>query len=197
MLWRHEAGPARRLWSGYTALAARNLPFTAMQFPMFEFFRGRLWTWRDRVRQEREGKARLGPAATSGEDLQVRIQSRDGSGGRAEATGMLWETGLVTGASAAVSGALAAVVTTPTDVVKTRMMLEAGEKDRQSGHRRKQGGFEIAKHVFNERGIRGLFRGGLLRAAWTAVGSGLYLGTYEVAKLWLKGGKGDPREIDL
>ncbi|KUI63483.1 hypothetical protein VM1G_10358 [Cytospora mali] len=202
---------AHRLLTGYTALAARNLPFTALQFPMFEGLRRRLWGWRD---------ARAGVALTV----------KDGSGGvgggeRRVETGALTrgllETGYINGASAAVSGAIAAGVTTPTDVVKTRMMLFAGEeraaknqygqqmknsgektaaagkqgKERhdtqkrlESAARRQQlNGMQVAKLVYQERGLKGLFRGGLLRAGWTALGSGLYLGTYEVAKVWLKG----------
>lgn len=210
------SGAAHRLLTGYTALAARNLPFTALQFPMFEGMRRRLWEWRD---------ARGGGAAPT---------ARDGGGGvgggerrvesGAVARGLL-ETGCVNGASAAASGAVAAGVTAPTDVVKTRMMLFAGEereaksqlaqrakgpggdgaaagaaageqgpgrhdtqKRLETAARRQQlSGLQVAKLVYQERGIKGLFRGGLLRAGWTAVGSGLYLGTYEVAKVWLKG----------
>ncbi|KAK3399892.1 mitochondrial carrier domain-containing protein [Sordaria brevicollis] len=165
-------GVARRLFSGYTALAARNLPFTALQFPLFEGVRKMIWEGRDRKRQKARG----------GND-----------GGRRS----LVETGVVTGLSAAVSGSLAAFVTTPTDVVKTRMMLAAGEKQPESavekdiakGRGQQSGsrsGFEVAKEIFRERGIRGLFRGGALRTTWAAFGSGLYLGSYEVAKVWLK-----------
>jgi solute carrier family 25 (mitochondrial S-adenosylmethionine transporter), member 26 len=37
----------------------------------------------------------------------------------------------------------------------------------------------------NESGVKGLFRGGTLRAAWTALSSGLYLGVYESGRVWL------------
>ena len=46
--------------------------------------------------------------------------------------------------------------------------------------------WEVTQRVYRERGIKGFFRGGLFRSAWTALGSGLYLGTYDVAKVWLK-----------
>ncbi|CAP61234.1 uncharacterized protein PODANS_3_1890 [Podospora anserina S mat+] len=46
MVWRSEGGAGRRLWTGYTALVARNLPFTALQFPLFEIFRGQIWNWK-------------------------------------------------------------------------------------------------------------------------------------------------------
>ncbi len=211
MLWRHERGPMRRLWTGYTALAARNLPFTAMQFPMFEFVRGKIWDWRDRQRAvPQSGGQGSSDTATSGERLQIQLQDRNTAA--LGVTSTMVETGLVTGTSAAVSGSLAAVLTTPTDVVKTRMMLSAGEDNgngarshglgndqghRPDQHRQRQrqrqdklSGLGVARRVVRERGIRGLFRGGLLRAGWTALGSGLYLGTYEVAKVWLKNGKG-------
>lgn len=175
-------GVNRRLWTGYTALAARNLPFTAMQFPMFEHIRASLWRWRDDRRRRGER-----PALPS---------HRREAGGVDPGQGLL-ETGLVNGASAALSGSVAAVLTTPTDVVKTRMMLLGGESRTSagSGHtsgrgKRRVGGFQVAKDIYAELGVRGLFRGGLFRAGWTALGSGLYLGTYEVAKVWLKSGEG-------
>ncbi|EGO58819.1 hypothetical protein NEUTE1DRAFT_78270 [Neurospora tetrasperma FGSC 2508] len=153
MLRHSPDGVWRRLFSGYTALVARNLPFTALQFPLFERVRRRIWEVRDRNR---------------------------GKGSEQERS--LVETGFVTGLSAAVSGSLAAFVTTPTDVVKTRMMLAAGGKQQPES----TSGFQVAKEIVRERGIRGLFRGGALRTAWAAFGSGLYLGSYEVAKVWLK-----------
>ena len=197
MLWRAEGGPLRRLWTGYTALAARNLPFTAMQFPMFEFVRGKIWGWRDRRLANRLGGGSSLSDTASGEVLQIRHQ--DQKTAALGVTPAILETGLVTGASAAVSGSIAAVLTTPTDVVKTRMMLTTGDSNStkdsgsetgQTSHRKgRMGGLDTAKLVIQERGIKGLFRGGLLRAGWTAIGSGLYLGTYEMSKVWLKGGR--------
>lgn len=85
-------GASRRLFTGYTALVARNLPFTALQFPIFEHVRSTYWTSR-------------GPGTSD--------------------PGLI-ETGLVTGLSAGSAGSVAAFITTPSDVVKTRMMLSAG-----------------------------------------------------------------------
>ena len=103
----------------------------------------------------------------------------------------LLERGLVTGCAAGLSGSLAALVTTPVDVVKTRIMLAAG---RNGGHAKiedpgkvaSKGGFTIAKEIWREQGIRGLFRGGLLRSAWTMLGSGLYLSVYESGRQYLE-----------
>jgi len=165
-----------QLFRGYTALAARNLPFTAMQFPMFEHLK-------ETIKAHRKEKGTF--------------------------TGSLMETALTTAISAGSAGSVAAVITTPVDVVKTRIMLSAAgetteaeakkgvekaKKDGQSleklakkkGGTRKSG-FAVAKEIMGESGVKGLFRGGLLRAAWTALGSGLYLGVYESGKDYLGG----------
>ncbi|KAG5933023.1 hypothetical protein E4U53_001121, partial [Claviceps sorghi] len=139
---------ATRLFTGYTALVARNLPFTALQFPIFE--RLRSWAW-----------------------------GRREAGRREDQTRGIGETGVIAGLSAGGAGALAALVTTPSDVVKTRMMVMAGRADGA-------GSWSVVKMVYRERGLRGFFRGGLFRSGWTAIGSSLYLGTYDAAKVWLK-----------
>ena len=121
-------------------------------------------------------------------------------------TGTLMERGAVTAVSAGTSGALAAVVTTPIDVVKTRIMLAASQTEEQGriesqgidvekerermknlkAREGRAGGLAIGKEVLRTEGIRGLFRGGALRAVWTALGSGLYLGVYESGRRFLE-----------
>lgn len=171
-----SSGAQRRLFSGYTALVARNLPFTAIQFPIFEYVRNTVWTSRSQGRAEGEEQG-------------------------------LVETAVVTGTSAGAAGAFAAFITTPSDVVKTRMMLSAGEAgdkshstsppshaEKSASPEPKRGSLEVTRDVYRRHGVRGLFRGGGLRAVWTAVGSGLYLGTYEMSKVWLTRGK-DESEV--
>ncbi|KAF2279477.1 mitochondrial carrier, partial [Westerdykella ornata] len=146
------------LWRGYTALAGRNLPFTALQFPMFERLREAMHAYR-----ERKG---------------IR-------------TGSLTERSVVTALSAGAAGSVAAVATTPVDVVKTRVMLGAGEEGGGGGHRysgsgdRRKGAWAIGKEILRDKGVVGLWRGGALRAVWTFVGSGLYLGTYDAGRIYL------------
>ncbi|KAI0970042.1 mitochondrial carrier domain-containing protein [Xylaria arbuscula] len=177
------ADSGRRLLSGYTALVARNLPFTAIQFPIFESVRTRIWERR-----------RSAESVDSGSRFAGETQN-------------LFETGLVTGVSAGLAGSFAALITTPMDVVKTRLMLAAGSNGQDAQQRGTQerrgqqaglegvgkyharGSLAVAREVVAEKGIGGLFRGAILRSVWTAVGSGLYLGMYEVAKTWLARGK--------
>lgn len=163
-----------QLFRGYTALAARNLPFTAMQFPMFE---------------------------------HLKVKIRDYRTKKGRTTGSLLETALITAISAGIAGSLAAVITTPVDVVKTRIMLSAagGESERETKKRvdearangqtasklveekgiTRKSGMTVAREIFAENGVKGLFRGATLRGGWTALGSGLYLGVYESGRVWL------------
>lgn len=174
------------LWRGYTALAGRNLPFTALQFPMFERIRESIRRYRDE---------------------------------RGIRTNTLLEGGLITAVSAGTGGSISAVVTTPVDVVKTRIMLAAAESAAEDQVPRKQandsivdatgkrvkgakdmladavknvtkpvtrkGSMQIAREIVHENGVKGLFRGGALRGVWTMLGSGLYLGVYESGRLYL------------
>lgn len=172
VLKRFQSNPFA-LWRGYTALAGRNLPFTALQFPMLERIRESIKRWRSE---------------------------------RGMKTDSLYASGLITAASAGTAGSIAAVITTPVDVVKTRIMLAAteniAEEQKEAMHKRaainsssskemvqsaketvKDGlksmakpptsktSMGIAKEIMKEHGVKGLFRGGALRAVWTMLGS--------------------------
>lgn len=159
-----------RLWSGYAALVARNLPFTGLQFPLYEALKARMTKWQWTANQD-------------------------------SSAGVLRHA-CVTGFSAGIAGSVAATVTAPIDVLKTRIMLDAGE-ERENGtterQRKAQRGLSwarrktdstslwgVGKDVYDKEGFRGLFRGGALRAGWTAIGLGLYLGSYEGGRMFLE-----------
>lgn len=122
-------------------------------------------------------------------------------------SGSLLETGVITGLSAGSAGSLAAWITTPVDVVKTRLMLKAAAQGSETNARnevrkaraqgqslreianengvKRKGGLQVAREVMTENGIKGLFRGAALRSCWTFLGSGLYLGVYESGRVYL------------
>ncbi len=153
-----------KLWNGYTALAARNLPFTALQFPVFEHLKQYF--------------------------LARRREKKDG-----EPVDGIFERARITAMSAAIAGSGAAWITTPIDVVKTRIMLAAGEEtskpssegsDKQVQKTPRKSGWLVGRDVLRSEGLKGIFRGAALRSIWTAMGSGLYLGVYEGGRFYLE-----------
>jgi solute carrier family 25 (mitochondrial S-adenosylmethionine transporter), member 26 len=159
-----------QLWRGYGALIARNLPFTAMQFPLFEHLREQILTkWPGKNRQQHPSE-------------KQRIAERAS----------------ITALSAGMAGGIAAAITTPIDVVKTRIMLAVGETERGSAgaiatssssknvENLNTSSFAVGREIYRREGIRGLFTGGTLRAGWTALGLGLYLSAYETGRMYLE-----------
>ncbi|KAF3811864.1 putative mitochondrial carrier [Colletotrichum gloeosporioides] len=80
--------------------------------------------------------------------------------------------------SGALAGGFACTLFVPVDVVKTRMRLAAGNTPRL-------GPLDVANGIFRKEGIHGLFRGGTLSFLASALGCGLYLGSYEACILFL------------
>lgn len=180
------------LWRGYGALTSRNLPFTALQFPMFEKFKQLFKASR---------------AASVGERKPKDIP--------------LWESGIVTASAAGIAAAISSVITTPIDILKTRIMLDAAKSfaNQETGSKvvqavkegkvadalgsvsgrdtsstsksrpQKQSSIAIAKDIIKDQGWRGLWRGGALRAVFSLLGGGLYLGVYESGRVYLERGR--------
>jgi len=56
----------------------------------------------------------------------------------------------------------------------------------------------IGREIVAEKGVKGLWWGGVLRGVWTMLGSGLYLGVYESGRIYLAGRRGENvKEEDL
>lgn len=147
------SGVFRELYRGSGALLLRELPFTMVQFPVWEGLKTALIQWRQRQRTlaAGEGKETVKENPSAAELAQVAA----------------WE-GATCGA---VAGALAGAATTPLDVLKTRIVL--------AGERRSL--MRVVGDVWAEGGLRAFFAGVGPRVVWIAVGGGVFLGSYQWA----------------
>ncbi|KAI2783122.1 mitochondrial carrier [Daldinia loculata] len=134
-------GVWRELYRGWGITVMREVPFTVIQFPLWEALKG----W---------GRRRKGL----------------GSGNVEVSAG---ESALY----GSVSGAVAAGVTTPLDVLKTRVMLS---KERESV-------FVVLKDLLSSHGIRPFFAGIGPRVMWISAGGAIFLGSYQWAVNALQG----------
>jgi len=137
---RHTRGLAhvwQELYRGWSITIIREVPFTIIQFPLWEALK----------------------------------RYRCSQTGRQEVTGL--EGGLL----GSVAGAVAAGLTTPLDVLKTRMML-AKEKQPMS---------VMLSNILKESGSRAFFAGMGPRIGWISVGGAIFLGSYQWASNALGG----------
>mmetsp|Transcript_17469 Transcript_17469/g.30412 ORF Transcript_17469/g.30412 Transcript_17469/m.30412 type:complete len:416 (+) Transcript_17469:256-1503(+) len=126
----------RGLYTGLTSTAMRDIPFTAIQLPVFEFLK-RYW----------------GVSDDHGRSTGTSTQNA-----------MLGFT----------AGTIAAAITTPFDMAKTRLQTQPSGADRIY-----TGSWDCLKKTFQARGIRGLFRGIGPRVLWVAPSSAITFAMYE------------------
>ncbi|KAF2856257.1 mitochondrial carrier [Plenodomus tracheiphilus IPT5] len=127
----------RELYRGWGITIIREVPFTVIQFPLWEALK--------RYRLEQTGQDQV--------------------------------SGLEGGLLGSVAGAVAAGVTTPLDVLKTRMMLA----------REKQPMVSMLRSILRESGPGAFFAGIGPRIGWISVGGAIFLGSYQWASNRLGG----------
>ncbi|KAL8380956.1 hypothetical protein RB595_005314 [Gaeumannomyces hyphopodioides] len=128
------AGVWRELYRGWGITVFREVPFTVIQFPLWEALKA----W---------GRSRRGGGG--GGDVGAAESALYGS----------------------LSGAVAAGVTTPLDVLKTRVMLS----------RERESVLSITRSILRDHGIRPFFAGIGPRVAWISAGGAIFLGSYQWA----------------
>jgi hypothetical protein len=172
-----EAG-VRGYYRGFGSTVGREIPFTCIQFPLYE--RLKLEMARSRASKD--------AASGSGVASEERVHAlSDQELVRGLPT---WQAGL----AGSIAGAIAAGLTTPLDVVKTRIMLHT--KRSASAH---PGGAAAAAasaaeslprgvntdiiptllHIGRTEGIKTLFSGFLPRTMWIGLGGAVFLGTFD------------------
>lgn len=132
-------GVWREMYRGWSITVLREVPFTVIQFPLWEGLK----EWRRRKK------------------------GRDGI------------SAMESGIFGSVSGAIAAGVTTPLDVLKTRMMLS----------REKIPMGVLLMRILRESGPRAFFAGMGPRVLWISAGGAVFLGSYQ----WAYNAMAEPR----
>lgn len=146
----------KELYRGGGVTIMREIPFTILQFTMWEEAKSK-WSAR-----------------------QTELNGR--------------EKGMVTAGESAffgsLSGAIAAGLTTPLDVLKTRIMLERREAGNGTG---RMGATGVLQQIAAEEGWRGFFRGFVPRVGWISTGGAIFLGTYQ----WAANTLGDAKHVEV
>ncbi|KAL9932097.1 hypothetical protein V8E36_009158 [Tilletia maclaganii] len=169
-----EGGGLRALYRGYGSTIAREIPFTCIQFPLYERIKA----------QFAASNARSGTSPLPSGSLS------------SEHTLPLWQAAL----SGSCAGAVAAALTTPLDVVKTRIMLERRRAVPRTATTIGQAvpsaaapsGVNIRLlptllHLIKNEGFRGCFAGIVPRTLWIGFGGAVFLGTFEAGVRVLEG----------
>ncbi|KAG0344577.1 hypothetical protein BG004_004352 [Podila humilis] len=130
-------------YRGYFSTVAREIPFSCIQFPLYEYFK----------------KSYAHATQRSAVDP--------------------WEAAVC----ASIAGGIAAAITTPLDVVKTRVMLSQRNPTGVQSSAYYSGISSTFKRILAEEGPRALFSGIGPRVMWISIGGSIFLGAYEKTKL--------------
>jgi solute carrier family 25, member 39/40 len=168
------------LWRGLTLTMWRDVPFSGIYWWGYEVTRNALTDARERSQ---------GKVLDSNRSMtRRRSQSQDNS----------TNTFMDSFVAGACSGAVAAFVTTPFDVGKTRQQVfkHSGDEAAASASRAAlKAGAKVPEelsmprflaHIFREEGTKGLFRGWAARCLKVAPACAIMISSYEVGKRWAR-----------
>ncbi|KAL6938158.1 S-adenosylmethionine transporter [Hanseniaspora osmophila] len=130
------------LYRGWSTTIMREIPFTCIQFPLYEYLKA---YWKSKEQQSQ---------SPNDNSKHVTLSPLKGA------------------MCGSIAGAIAASLTTPLDVLKTRIMLST-DKQRDSL-------WTITKNLYKEEGgIKVFFKGVGPRTMWISAGGAIFLGVYE------------------
>lgn len=130
----------RGLYRGYKTTVAREIPFSLIQFPLWEYLKMKL----------------------NGKNTPIEP----------------WKATL----SGAVAGGTSALLTTPLDVAKTRVILAEKESRMATVNT-----LQALKSIWRLHGFKGLFSGAIPRVLWISIGGAIFLGGYETTLQLIEG----------
>jgi solute carrier family 25 protein 39/40 len=168
---------ARSLWRGLTLTLWRDVPFSALYWWGYEGGRNLITDMRGRKEARAEGvEFRKGRG-------EQRIRRRSRSRSREKHSATLVDS-FIAGAG---SGAVAAFITTPFDVGKTRQQITqySGQKLSSAAKHVRPEDRSMPRflwHIFQEQGFNGLFKGWAARCLKVAPACAIMISTYEVGK---------------
>lgn len=136
----------RGLYRGFAPLLAREMPFSFIELPIWEYFKREYPKWAVRIPNPRLLFFGFG---FQGKDKCTPFESA------------------VAGSSA---GCIAAVVTTPLDVIKTRVMLSEAPVS----------SYDAFLHIRRFEGVAKLFAGTAPRTLWMGFGGFIFFFAYEL-----------------
>lgn len=131
----------RELYRGWGITVMREVPFTVIQFPLWEVMKK--WALNQRGKGSR-------PSDVTGAESAI---------------------------FGSISGAVAAGLTTPLDVLKTRLMLATKRESMLS----------ITSRIWREEGAKAFLSGIGPRTMWISIGGAVFLGSYQWASNLLGG----------
>ncbi|KAJ9665952.1 Carrier protein, mitochondrial [Coniosporium apollinis] len=189
-----QAQGFRSLWRGLSLTLWRDVPFSAIYWWGYESGRNVLTDARERARG-RSGE--IGFLPNGAGDSRERHRRRSRSREKEDHTATLVDS-FVAGA---VSGAVAAFVTTPFDVGKTRQQVlkHSGAESRSRGVDKKHVRPEDRSmprflwHILKEQGMGGLFKGWAARCLKVAPACAIMISSYEIGKK-MAGGMNERRD---
>ncbi|EEQ32351.1 WD repeat protein [Microsporum canis CBS 113480] len=147
----------RELYRGTSITIAREIPFTILQFTMWEGMKDAYSTWK------KENKPSEKP-----ETISATSSAFFGS----------------------IAGAISAGLTTPLDVVKTRVMLARRGGNTESGVEKVRIR-DIVKGIWRDEGASAFWKGIGPRVAWIGIGGAIFLGSYQRAWNLMEGRRGE------
>ncbi|KAJ3102715.1 hypothetical protein HDU97_000328 [Phlyctochytrium planicorne] len=167
------AGGFKGLFSGLSSAVLGSAPGAAAFFVTYEFFKSHLNTTLSKDARERNAPFIHMAAASAGEVAACFI--------RVPTEVKIWRDSYkseakpyVTAVFGSIAGGIAAALTTPLDVVKTRLMLS--RKDGSEGY---SGIASTFRKIVQEEGASALFRGLGPRVTWISLGGAVFLGMTE------------------
>jgi solute carrier family 25 protein 39/40 len=172
----------RSLWTGLGLTLWRDVPFSAIYWWGYEFCRNTLTD----MHEQKRGRERI-----VGNDFDA-VRSRSRSRSQEDHATTLIDS-FIAGAA---SGAVAALVTTPFDVGKTRQQVVRHAMGTAASTSKIPEDLPMPRflwHIFKEQGMTGLFRGWGARCLKVAPACAIMISSYEIGKK-MAGGIEDKRK---